>query len=153
MSALELKIPPVVVTLVLGMAMWVASSAVPSFALPFAVRAAVASALVAAGLCVVAAGVASFRQARTTINPTTPDSTSSLVVAGIYRVTRNPMYLGELLVLLGWAAFLSNALALAISAVFVLYVNRFQIAPEERALSAVFGADYAAYKARVRRWL
>ena len=82
-----------------------------------------------------------------------PDSTSSLVVSGIYKYTRNPMYLGFLLVLLGWATFLSNITALALLPVFVVYMNRFQIGPEERALGSLFAQEYKAYHARVRRWI
>jgi protein-S-isoprenylcysteine O-methyltransferase Ste14 len=98
-------------------------------------------------------GAASFRRARTTVNPLKPESASSLVASGVYRVSRNPMYVGLCLVLLGWAVMLSNVLAYAIVPVFVLYMNRFQIGPEEAALERVFGADYVAYRARVRRWL
>ena len=87
------------------------------------------------------------------MNPMKPDPTSSLVVSGIYRYTRNPMYLGFLLILLAWAAALSNLLALVSLLAFVLYMNSFQIVPEERILSSRFAQDYAEYRARVRRWL
>jgi len=87
------------------------------------------------------------------VNPLKPDSASALVVAGIYRWTRNPMYLGMATVLAAWGLYLANIGALAGVALFVAYMNRFQIAPEERALEARFGADFAAYRGRVRRWL
>jgi protein-S-isoprenylcysteine O-methyltransferase Ste14 len=74
-------------------------------------------------------------------------------VSGIYRLTRNPMYLGFLSVLFAWAIFLSNALAFVFLPVFVLYMNRFQIKPEEKALRALFGPQFVMYTARVRRWL
>lgn len=153
MIALELKIPPVVVTLITALGMWGASLAVPSFHLSMAVRASAGAILVAAGLGIVVAGAISFRRARTTVNPTRPGSTSSLVVSGVYRFTRNPMYLGMVFALLGWAAFLMNAIALVFIPGFVVYINRFQIAPEERALSSLFGAEYVAYQTKVRRWL
>ena len=63
------------------------------------------------------------------------------------------MYLGGLIMLLGWAFFLLNALAFVFLPVYVFYINRFQIAPEERALTSLFGETYVAYRARVRRWL
>jgi protein-S-isoprenylcysteine O-methyltransferase Ste14 len=153
MNSLELKIPPVALVLLIALAMWGVSLATPGIALPFTVRAVTAIVLVAAGASISIAGVAAFRKARTTVNPTKPDATSALVSSGIYGLTRNPMYLGFLLVLVGWAAFLSNAVALIGVFAYVLYMNRFQIAPEERALSAMFGAEFAAYKTRVRRWL
>lgn len=81
------------------------------------------------------------------------DAASSLVTNGVYRFTRNPMYVGLLLALSGWAAFLSSPSALVYLVAFVLYMNRFQIEPEERVLASRFGADYAAYRTRVRRWL
>ena len=98
-------------------------------------------------------GIVSFRRAKTTVNPMKPDSTSSLVVSGIYRYTRNPMYLGFLLVLLGWAAFLSNVAALAFLPAFVVYMNRFQIRPEERVLASLFPHDCSGIPAKVRRWI
>ena len=109
--------------------------------------------LVAAAVLVVIGGVVAFRRAKTTVNPMKPDTASSLVVSGIYRYTRNPMYLGFLLLLMAWAAALSNVLALVSLLAFVLYMNRFQIVPEERMLASRFAQDYAEYRARVRRWL
>lgn len=82
-----------------------------------------------------------------------PGRTTSLVTAGVYRYSRNPIYLGMLLALLGWAVLLANPTALALSATFVLYMNRFQIAPEERSLSVAIGDEYRDYMSRVRRWV
>src|SRR3989442_9289182 len=108
---------------------------------------------VALGLVVGLAGILLFWRARTTINPTKPSATSSLVTSGVFRFTRNPMYLSLLLYLLAWAAYLANWLAFLFLPVFVLYINEFQIKPEERALLSLFGPEYASYKGRVRRWL
>lgn len=153
MHTLELKVPPVALALLLALVMWGVSLVTKAIELSFFVRNFIAVMFVVAGMGISIAGVVSFRQARTTVNPTKPDSTSALVSTGIYSVTRNPMYLGFLLVLIGWAAFLSNVWALVGALVFVLYMNRFQIIPEERALSAMFGAEFSAYKTKVRRWL
>ena len=133
--------------------MWLGSSLVTRLELPFVLRVGAALTLVAVGFVVSTAGVVSFRRARTTINPTKPMTTSALVSGGIYGITRNPMYLGLLLALLGWAAFLANPLALLLVPAFMLYINRFQIKPEERTLLALFGGEYGAYQERVRRWL
>ncbi len=109
-------------------------------------------AIVGASIC--GMGVASFRHAKTTVNPTKPTQVSSLVVNGIYRVSRNPMYLGFLFLLISWAFFLANVLALLLGPpVFVGYMNRFQIVPEEETLSLLFGDDFVSYKSMVRRWL
>jgi protein-S-isoprenylcysteine O-methyltransferase Ste14 len=153
MNRLELKIPPPVVGLCLALLMWAASSLVRPLEIPFGVRVALGLALVFIGQGISISGMVAFRRARTTINPLNPGAASSLVSGGVYRFTRNPMYLGLLLTLLGWAAFLANPLALVLVPLFVLYMNRFQIAPEERALASLFGAEFAAYANRVRRWL
>jgi protein-S-isoprenylcysteine O-methyltransferase Ste14 len=87
------------------------------------------------------------------VNPLKPDATTVLVTAGIYRFTRNPMYIGLTLTLLGWAAFLGNLLAFALLPLFVFYITQFQIKPEERALRSLFGSIYEDYCAKVRRWL
>ena len=98
-------------------------------------------------------GVIEFRHKHTTINPLTPSASSAIVTGGIYRVSRSPMYLGFLLVLAGWAVYLSNAGAALFLPAFVAYLTRYQIQPEERALLAKFGSQYAEYMSRVRRWL
>jgi protein-S-isoprenylcysteine O-methyltransferase Ste14 len=133
--------------------MWFASALVAPVVVPFGVRVGAALALVVIGLSISISGMVSFRRAKTTINPSKPSAASSLVTSGVYRYTRNPMYLGLSITLMAWGVFLSNALALLAVPLFVLYINRLQIIPEERVLSSLFGAKYAAYKEKVRRWL
>lgn len=153
MNALELKIPPPLVAVVLALAMWLTSLLCESTRMPLSIRLGSSLALVAVGQGISIAGILSFRRARTTVNPLRPHAASSLVTTGIYRYTRNPMYVGLLLTLLGWGAFLGSPHALLWLVVFVLYMNRFQIAAEERVLSSLFGDAYVAYSARARRWL
>ena len=153
MSSLELRVPPPAVALLLGVLMWLASSLVAPVEVPFGPRVGVALVIASVGLVVGLASIVSFWRAKTTINPTKPTATSSLVTNGTFRFTRNPMYVSLLLYLLAWAVYLSNWLALLFVPVFVLYINQFQITPEERVLSSLFGPEYAAYKRRVRRWL
>ena len=153
MRTLELKIPPLAIMLITAAAMWLASSYAPSLGLAIPGRSAVALALVGLGLAFAGAGVLAFRKAKTTVNPTRPENTSTVVASGVYRFSRNPMYVGMLFVLTGWATMLSHPLAFLCLPAFVLYMNRFQIAPEERALSAHFGDDYDNYLRSVRRWL
>ncbi|HZT69322.1 MAG TPA: isoprenylcysteine carboxylmethyltransferase family protein [Terriglobia bacterium] len=149
----ELKLPPVAVGAIAGALMRCLSAAAPAFDLLFPANSVLPAGLALIGALTCLAGVVSFRRAKTTVNPMKPRSTTSLVVSGIYRYTRNPMYLGFLLILLGWAAFLSNVLALVVLPVFVVWMNRFQISPEERALASLFANDYVEYRGRVRRWL
>jgi protein-S-isoprenylcysteine O-methyltransferase Ste14 len=152
-TGLGLKLPPVALGLIVAALMWCVSSATPAFDFSFFanILSSASLALLGAGICL--SGIVSFRRAKTTVNPMRPYSTSSLVVSGIYKYTRNPMYLGFLLILLGWATFLSNLAAFALLPAFVLYMNHFQIAPEERALASLFAQEYQAYRARVRRWI
>lgn len=121
--------------------------------LPIPARVVLAIAIALAGVLVILAGIIEFRRARTTVNPMNPGAASSLVVKRVYSLTRNPMYLGFAIILLGWAVFLSHPLSPVVVPGFVAYMNRFQIIPEERALDALFGSEFKAYRARVRRWL
>ncbi|MGE0032093.1 MAG: isoprenylcysteine carboxylmethyltransferase family protein [Steroidobacteraceae bacterium] len=154
MRILELRIPPPLVGLIVAGAMWViASSLPPLLALPASLRLPIAVLLALTGVVIVLSGVVAFRRAQTTVNPLKPETSTSLVSTGIYRITRNPMYLGMLAVLLAWAAYLSSLLALLGPAAFSLYITRFQIIPEERVLQSLFGAAFIEYTQNVRRWL
>lgn len=148
LDRLELRLPPLALVALCAAAMWATPAPV---ALPSPLLLAILLGLLGGAICLSA--VLSFRLARTTVNPTAPEAASALVIVGIYRYTRNPMYLGFLLVLAGWAVFLANPLAGLALPCFVLYLNRFQIAPEERALRQRFGEAFGAYQGRVRRWL
>ena len=153
MSAFETRVPPPLLGLLLAVLMWGVARLTFAVALPALLH------WPLAGLLFVLAGVfafpafAAFGRAHTTINPVRVDAATALVTGGIYRITRNPMYVGMLLLLLAWAVALAAPWALLGPAVFVGWITQLQIAPEERALEAAFGAPYAAYRARVRRWI
>lgn len=151
MNRLDLKIPPVVTGAVTAIGMWLVSRALPTF--EFAPLRIVAVGMGIAGAVTAGSAMLSFWKVRTTVNPMKPSSASSLVTSGIYRYTRNPMYLGMLFVLVGWALYLANALTFLFLPAFILYMNRFQIEPEERALTAAFGHEFLEYVSRARRWL
>jgi protein-S-isoprenylcysteine O-methyltransferase Ste14 len=153
MHPLELRIPPPAVAALVAVAMWRISLATPGLEVPGVPRAAMAAVLALIGFSIDVAGLISFRRAKTTINPMKPGTTSALVTSGIYRMSRNPMYVGLLFVLVAWAVYLPSAWALLGPPAFILYINRFQIAPEERILEARFGGAYSDYKRTVRRWL
>ena len=153
LSAFELKIKPDFVLLLTAISMWAATLVIPSFDVPVFPRTFIGILLALVGICTIQAAGVSFRQAHTTVKPTHPNTTSSLVISGLYGITRNPMYAGMTLLLLGWAAFLLNLGSFGLIIIFVAYIGRFQIIPEERALYAIFGNKYATYKSRVRRWL
>lgn len=153
MKSLELRVPPpAVATLALAL-MWGIDRALPALRVDFAAATPVAIVLAVGGLALEGWGLVAFFRARTTFNPLRPERASALVAAGPYRFTRNPMYLGWLPVLAGWATWLRSPASLVVLPLFVAYLTRFQIVPEERALRARFGAAYEEYVARVRRWL
>ena len=95
----------------------------------------------------------SFRKQKTTIDPRYPHKTSSIVTGGIYNHSRNPMYLGLVLILSATGIYFAAFFSFVVVAAFILYMNAFQIKPEEEALEKQFGEEYLSYKARVRRWI
>ena len=155
MRTLEHKIPPPIVTAIIGAAMWALSRVTPPLPLPLdgRLRVALAAAFAGFGFCVAAMGMLAFRRARTTINPVKVEEASSVVTSGIYSRTRNPMYVGLVSLLLGWTVYLADPWVVLGPVLFVLFTTRFQIVPEERVLTLKFGREYTDYQARVRRWL
>jgi protein-S-isoprenylcysteine O-methyltransferase Ste14 len=152
-QTLELKIPPLGLVVVAGLLMWLGAAYFPTLSFQFPFQSVVAWVIGMLGVLACALGVIEFNRAKTTVNPTKPDSASSLVRTGIYRRTRNPMYLGFLLILVGWATAMANVVAFVVLPGFVIYMNRFQIKPEERALKSIFGDDFKAYCVEARRWI
>lgn len=153
MQTLELKVPPPVIALLVAGSMWLAQRYAPALGLAIPWRLVFAISLLLLGIALALAGVFEFRKAKTTVNPLKPETTSAVVATGIFRFTRNPMYVGMFTVLVGWAVFLANAVSFPLLPLFVLYMNRFQIGPEERVLSSHFGTEYTRYMQSVRRWL
>lgn len=147
---MKTKFPPVLLFLITAVLMWVA----PSFAV-LALPKLTALAVVVAflGFLVMALGGLALKQAGTTHNYATPQASNQLVVKGIYRYSRNPMYLGLALILSAWALYLGQGLAWFFVVGFVVYLTHFQIKPEEAVLSQTFGQSYQAYRQTTRRWL
>lgn len=133
--------------------MWFAAEMTPGLAVALPFRLPVAAVPVAAGVASIVGARVALHRAHTTWHPARPERTTALVRSGVFRFSRNPIYLGMLLVLIGLAVALANPLALALAAVFAAWMDRFQVRAEERALSRAFGREYREYSARVRRWL
>lgn len=146
-------IPPPVIVILFGSAMSAIARVVPFGLFSFEGQRLVAGALLLVGMVLMGAALLSFMAKKTTVNPLRPLNTSSLVTAGVFALSRNPIYLGDLLVLAAWVVWTGSAVNVLLLPLFVLCLNRFQIVPEERALTQLFGADYTAYCARVRRWI
>ncbi|MCC7461602.1 MAG: isoprenylcysteine carboxylmethyltransferase family protein [Gammaproteobacteria bacterium] len=153
MMSLNCRIPPPLVALLCATAAWLLARSVPGCTGAWSLRIPVAFGLVAGGFLLALSGALAVRRAGTTLNPHTPEGTTSIVRSGPFRMTRNPMYLGLATLLLGLCAYLANPLTLLVLPLFVAYITRFQIIPEERALLARFGEPYAQYLRSVRRWL
>lgn len=150
MRWLELKLPPLLLVALaaLGMA-WLPAAPAPTPSL----QSMAALLLMLAGFAVCVAGVLAFRRARTTVDPMHPEQASRLVIVGVYRHSRNPMYLGFVIALAGWGLWLGSPLTAGVVAGVALYLDRLQIVPEERALQARFGEAFTGYCRQVRRWL
>jgi protein-S-isoprenylcysteine O-methyltransferase Ste14 len=150
---LELKVPPDAVWLLIAGMMWIASAVTPGISIPMALRVGIALVLAGVGVGLIVDARIALDRAHTAWSPRAPGRTTRLITSGIYRFSRNPIYLGMLLVMIGWAVVLTSPVALVLPAAFVAYIDRFQIRPEERALSTLLGQDYQDYAERVRRWI
>ncbi len=153
LKSLELKIPPPAVFLAFAGMIWLLSRTIPWAAFSIPGRGMIAIGITAASGFLAGPAIVSFLRAGTTLHPADPGKSTKLVVSGIYSVTRNPMYLSLLLLLFAEAVYLSNLAAFVPLALFVAYLNRFQIIPEEKILVSLFGSEYEAYRNGVRRWL
>lgn len=153
MSFLENRIPPPLVALAVAAGMWGVAQVAPPLGLEFSIRASLAVTIAVMGAAFDFSGLLAFFRSKTTVNPLRPERASALVTGGVYRFTRNPMYVGMLLFLLAWGVYLDCLLAFIGPVLFVLYMNRFQIGPEERILREKFGAPFEVYMKEVRRWL
>ncbi len=151
MKNIELKIPPVGVWLICALVMWGIARLLPFGTLPH--LPVVAIAVTGIGIGISFAGVWSFRKARTTVNPLDPSQATHFVSKGIYQLSRNPMYVGLACCLIAWAIWLSYLLTWIGIPLFIAYMTRFQIIPEECALRLKFGKEYENYCLKVRRWL
>jgi protein-S-isoprenylcysteine O-methyltransferase Ste14 len=152
MGWLENKLPPPLVFFVIAAAMWFGSAYGPSLTLPSPFQWGGIAALLLVGL-VGPMAILQFVRAKTTIDPIKIENAKNLVTSGAFSVTRNPMYLSMAALLSAWALYLGALWVWAGPAVFVAFITLFQILPEERVMAQKFGAQFDAYRARVRRWI
>lgn len=153
MKFLECKVPPALQFIIITAFMWWISKNIPDLTFSNRVLRWVGISLFVIGVLIGLAGVAEFWKQRTTVDPHRPEKASSLVDTGIYNYTRNPMYLGLLAGLIGILFYFANPINILPVTGFVLYMNRFQIIPEERIMAKKFGDDFLEYKESVRRWI
>ena len=126
---------------------------IPLLKFNFDLKKSIAYTLMACGAALAIIGILHFHKAKTTVHPLKPEKATSLVTGGIYRYTRNPMYLGLTIVLTAWGLALGNALGFLVIPLFIWYMTEYQIKPEESAMHKLFGEAFTEYKNKVRRWL
>jgi protein-S-isoprenylcysteine O-methyltransferase Ste14 len=153
MLTLELKIPPPLVALLCATGMWAIAQTVDPYVIQPILKWAIVGIFILVGAAFDIAGLLEFRRHQTTINPLHPEKSSALVTGGVYQITRNPMYVGMACFLMAWTAYLENSAALLGVIAFMLFITYFQIKPEERMLTKIFGGTFVQYQQRVKRWL
>lgn len=152
LAFLDLRIPPPVLTALTALVMWAGARSFPPNPRPQWLLPATLG-VAALGVLLIPSGIISLRLAQTTVSPTRPDRSRALVVSGIFRLTRNPIYLGAVLLLTAWAMHLWQPQSFVAVPVFAAWIHCFQILPEERALRARFGESFDAYVHATRRWI
>ena len=150
---LKLKIPPPVYVLSIGLVMWLLHLYLPVAVLILPPWNSLGILLIVLAALVDFSSLYLFFKQRTTPNPMKPEFTTGLVVKGMYKFSRNPMYLGMLMMLFGFAVFLGKLTPFLVLPVFYFLMTEMQIKPEEKVLEDKFGDEYLDYKGKVRRWL
>ena len=150
---MDLKIIPVVQVLIAVLLMVGFSQLLPELTLNWPAHVLVARLLFMLSVFVGISAIISFKEHKTTVNPTKPEASSTVVSSGMFRFSRNPMYLAMLIALIALGYFLQHITSLPIIIFFMAYMTRFQIMPEEKALTKLFGQQYLDYQMKVRRWL
>lgn len=149
---MDLKIIPVVQVIIAAVLMGILAKTLPAFSYNFSAKISVVVLLMVVAVFIGIMAIVSFKSHNTTVNPTSPEKASLVVNTGVFAYSRNPMYLALLLVLFALAVYLSNAATFAVIPFFIAYITQFQIKPEERALTSLFGQNYSDYRTKVRRW-
>ena len=150
---LKLKVPSPVWALLAAICIWVTAKYWPVFRFEFANQWLVAVLVFLAGSIIDVIAMIQFRRARTTVNPLSPEKSTELVTTGIFSISRNPMYLGMALNLVGITIWFGDVSGLVFVALFVVVINQLQIKPEEEILTGLYGDKYTDWMQRVRRWI
>lgn len=148
---LNTKIPPPLVMLTFAILIYYSKELMPSVSFKF--QSLVAVIFLTAGLAIMMAAIFAFRRLQTTINPLKPNAATSLVTGGVFRLSRNPMYLAMLMILIAISLGSGALASIFLLPGFIAYITVFQIHPEEKAMRELFHDDYAFYCQQVRRWI
>ena len=145
------KIPPPIVTLFFGLCIYLSRPYFPEFS--FSILNSLSTISFVLGITVFVTAVSSFKRQNTTVNPISIEKASSLVVNGVFKYSRNPMYLGMLFILLGLTFKFNLIGGLLFTSLFMIFISKFQIKPEEAAMEKLFDQEWKDYIKNVRRWL
>jgi len=145
------KIPPPIVTLFFGLCIYLSKSFFPEFSFSILSSLSIISFIV--GISVLVTAIISFKNHETTINPISIEKASSLVVTGVFKYSRNPMYLGMFLILLSISFKFNLIGGIVLTMLFAGYITKFQIIPEEIVMNKLFGDEFEKYKNKTRRWI
>jgi|TARA_X000001036_G_scaffold106896_1_gene99967 protein-S-isoprenylcysteine O-methyltransferase Ste14 len=148
---METKIPPPVVTLIFGFAIYLSRKIFPEIEIQYASF--FGMFLLLLGFFILISAVKLFRNDKTTVNPLSPEQATKLVTNGIFKISRNPMYLGMAVILASVAVFFNIIGGIIFMALFCLYITKFQIIPEEKAMKELFAQDFEQYMKATRRWI
>lgn len=147
------KIPPPILTLVFALIAIGVDIVLPQFFFAFGGQKIIAIGILVIAISIMLIAFFQFMQRKTTVNPLTPKAATHLVTSGVMGLSRNPMYLGMLLILVAVIIAIGNYIAIFLLPLFVLTMNKLQIEPEEAALRENFGTEFEDYCSNVRRWM
>ena len=148
---LKIKIPPPIIVIFLILAVYFSSNLTIGFDLPF--KKTISLLLLFIGLLIIFIPVFQFIKSKTTINPQSFKNVNNLVSSGIFKISRNPMYLGMLIIISSTVVYYFNYFSIFAPFIFYFWINEFQIKREEKKLEEKFGSDYKKYKSKTKRWI
>ena len=148
---METKIPPPIVTLIFGLAIYLSRTIFPEIEIQYSSF--FGTFLLLLGFFILISAVKLFRNDKTTVNPLSPEQATKLVTNGIFKLSRNPMYLGMAVILASVAVLFNIIGGIIFMALFCLYITKFQIIPEEKAMKELFAQDFEQYMQATRRWI
>ena len=146
-----IKIPPPLIVLTLIISIYFSSKRIDLIIIPFQLE--ISFFILSLGILIFINPVLKFIKSKTTINPIQFEETNRLVTSGIFKYSRNPMYLGMLMIIISTSIFYLNIYSILTPFLFVFWINKFQIKREEIFLTEKFGKEYLSYKNKTRRWL
>ena len=146
-----IKIPPPILVLILITSNYFSQNRLEIIYLPYKHSTSVLILLV--GSLILINPVFKFIKSKTTVNPVKFKKVNKLVTSGIYKYSRNPMYLGMILIIISTSIFYLNYISVVTPFIFYFWINRFQIKREEIFLKEKFGEEYLSYMSKTRRWI